>query len=440
MTFQSLGLDRPILQGVELAGYKTPTEIQAQTVPLVLEGRDVIASGETGSGKTAAFGLPILHMLREGKPGLRALILVPTRELCVQVAESLRTYARKTDLHVRTVFGGIDIGIQEAAIRRGLDVLVACPGRLLDHLERRTLSLEKIQILVLDEADRMMDMGFMPQIRRILMRCRRDRQNLLFSATVPPDVARLCADLLPAARKIQVGRRSQAAVTIRHQFEEVLANRKMAYLERLLGRERGRVLVFVKTKVSARRLGESLVHAGRSVDSIHGDKSAEARHDALTRFERGTVRCIVATDVAARGLDVDDVELVLNYDMPGSVEDYVHRVGRTGRAGKVGRALSLVSPKDRGVHQAILRHLSATSHHEKHSIEPPSRALAPRTDTRQGRTGTGRGSNGRPRAGQNRDSKDTRDSRSVASPARASATAGKKVPSSRSRSRRRRAS
>ena len=285
---------------------------------------------------------------------------------------------------MRTVFGGIDIGIQEAAIRRGLDVLVACPGRLLDHLERRTLSLEKIQILVLDEADRMMDMGFMPQIRRILMRCRRDRQNLLFSATVPPDVARLCADLLPAARKIQVGRRSQAAVTIRHQFEEVLANRKMAYLERLLGRERGPG-AGVREDQGVRAAAGRVAGARRGVLWIRSTATRARRPDtnALTRFERGTVRCIVATDVAARGLDVDDVELVLNYDMPGSVEDYVHRVGRTGRAGKVGRALSLVSPKDRGVHQAILRHLSATSHHEKHSIEPPSRALAPRTDTRQ---------------------------------------------------------
>ena len=357
MKFASLGLKKPILYGVKAVGYEEPTEIQAISIPLVLEGHDVVASGETGSGKTAAFGLPILNHLVGQQPGLRALILVPTRELCVQVAESLRTYASQTDIHVRTAFGGVEMRIQEAAFNRGLDVLVACPGRLIDHLGRCNLSLENIEILVLDEADRMLDMGFMPQVRRILARCNRERQNLLFSATIPPEVASLCKDLLPDARTVQVGRHLQAPVSITHEFKEMPANRKTAFLENLLGKERGRVLVFVKTKIGSERLGRALKNAGRAADSIHGDMSAEARYTVLTQFDRGKIRYMVATDVAARGIDVDDIQLVVNFDMPRSVVDYVHRVGRTGRTGRDGRALSLVSPGDRDVHYAILRHL-----------------------------------------------------------------------------------
>lgn len=357
LKFASLGLKKPILYGVKAVGYEEPTEIQAISIPLVLEGHDVVASGETGSGKTAAFGLPILNHLVGQQPGLRALILVPTRELCVQVAESLRTYASQTDIHVRTAFGGVEMRIQEAAFNRGLDVLVACPGRLIDHLGRCNLSLENIEILVLDEADRMLDMGFMPQVRRILARCNRERQNLLFSATIPPEVASLCKDLLPDARTVQVGRHLQAPVSITHEFKEMPANRKTAFLENLLGKERGRVLVFVKTKIGSERLGRALKNAGRAADSIHGDMSAEARYTVLTQFDRGKIRYMVATDVAARGIDVDDIQLVVNFDMPRSVVDYVHRVGRTGRTGRDGRALSLVSPGDRDVHYAILRHL-----------------------------------------------------------------------------------
>jgi len=390
LTFASLGLKKPILDGVKAAGYTEPTEIQASSIPLVLDGHDVIASGETGSGKTAAFGLPILNRLLGREPGLRALILVPTRELCVQVAESLRAYAVNTDIQVRTAFGGIDMRIQEAAFRRGLDVLVACPGRLLDHLERRNLSLENVEILVLDEADRMLDMGFMPQVRRILARCRRERRNLLFSATLPPEVVSLCKDLLPDARKVQVGRRSQAAVSISHDFMEVPAHRKTGVLESLLSKERGRVLVFVKTKTGAEKLGRALKDAGRSADSIHGDKSAEARHTALMQFDRGKIRCMVATDVAARGIDVDDIALVVNYDLPHSVEDYVHRVGRTGRTGKSGRAVSLVSPRERGVHRAILQHLSARTDAQADRASREAARFAPAR--RSGRPGGGRGS------------------------------------------------
>ena len=362
MTFKSLGLVKPILDGVRAAGYETPTEIQQKVIPLALEQRDLIGLGQTGSGKTAAFGLPLLNGLVGGEPGLRALVLVPTRELCVQVAEDLRVYSSGTDLHVRTAFGGVDIGIQESAFRRGVDVLVACPGRLIDHLERRNLTLERLQTIVLDEADRMLDMGFLPQIRSIMVRCPRERTTWLFSATMPPEVDTLCKTFIPDADRVQVGRRSQASSTISHRFIGVKANEKENYLRELLRKQRdGQVLIFVKTKIKAEQLGNKLARAGLPVDSIHGDKGAEARHVVLRAFDRGKIRFLVATDVAARGIDVDDITLVVNFDMPNDVEDYVHRVGRTGRAGAEGKAISLVGPAERGIHRSVVQHLNKTS-------------------------------------------------------------------------------
>jgi ATP-dependent RNA helicase RhlE len=291
---------------------------------------------------------------------LRALVLVPTRELCVQVAESLRAYASGTELAVCTAFGGIDIGIQEAAFKRGLDVLVACPGRMIDHLERRNVSFENLQTVVLDEADRMLDMGFLPQIRSIMVRCPHQRRTWLFSATMPAEVDGLCRAFLPDAERIQVGSRSQAPRTISHRFIGVNAADKQRFLAELLRRESGRVLVFVKTKIRADQLGRALARAGLPADSIHGDKTAEARHVVLRSFDGGRTRFLVATDVAARGIDVDDIALVVNYEMPNEVEDYVHRVGRTGRAGAQGRALSLVAPTERRIHKGIVAHLRRT--------------------------------------------------------------------------------
>ncbi len=389
MTFKKLGLSKPILDGVRAAGYEAPTEIQQNSIPLVLDGHDLISCGETGSGKTAAFGLPILEGMLDLEPGLRAVILVPTRELCVQVAENLRLYASHTDIKVCTAFGGVNMSIQESAFKRGLDVVVGCPGRMIDHLERGNFELSKVTTLVLDEADRMLDMGFMPQIQKILMRCPDDRQNLLFSATMPPEVSHLCKDFLPDAKKIQVGRRSQAAATISHEFVQVNGSDKIRKLEDVLSRERGRVLIFVKTKLGAQRLGNSLRKDGLAADSIHGDKSAESRYTVLQAFNRGKIRCLVATDVAARGIDVDDITLVVNYDMPRAVEDYVHRVGRTGRAGNKGRALSLVTGADRGVHNAILHNLDAKT--DKEAGEASQEGVAA-TEAREGR---GRGGGGR---------------------------------------------
>ena len=398
MSFASLGLRKPILAGIKAAGYEKPTEIQVKSIPLVLEGRDLISLGETGSGKTAAFGLPILDMLLDHEPGLRAVVLVPTRELCVQVAESLRTYASRTDINVCTAFGGVDIRIQESAFKRGLDILVACPGRLIDHLERGNLSLEDVGAVVLDEADRMLDMGFLPQIRRILTRCPPRRTNLLFSATMPPDVERLCKDFLPDAERTQVGRRSQAAATIDHRFEEVAPKSKTGALAQVLSRERGRVLIFVGTKINAGKLGRELKGRGLPADSIHGDKPAETRYTILQQFDRGKIRYLVATDVAARGIDVDDIELVVNYDMPRAMEDYIHRVGRTGRAGKVGRALSLVTSRDSGLHRRILKHLGSPA-----SERPASERSR---SERNGAARNGAARNGRPASSRRRESRD----------------------------------
>jgi len=357
VSFASLGLKEPILRGVRAAGYEQPTDIQARAIPAILAGKELIGLGQTGSGKTAAFGLPMLDRLCGGEPGLRGLIVVPTRELCVQVAENLRTYASHAGLHVCTAFGGVDMSIQESAFKRGLDVLVACPGRLIDHLERRNLTLEKVQMVVLDEADRMLDMGFMPQIRRIFLRLPQERQNLLFSATMPKEVEGLVKDFLPHAERVQIGSRSQTASTITHRFAAVNASDKQHALERLLQRESGRVLVFVNKKIGCERLGNALKRAGLPADAIHGDKSAEARHACLQAFARGKTRFLVATDVAARGIDVDDIELVVNYDFPLALEDYVHRTGRTGRAGKLGRALSLVAPMEKRLFSVVQAHL-----------------------------------------------------------------------------------
>lgn len=357
MSFASLGLKEPILRGVRAAGYETPTEIQADAIPKILDGVELIGLGQTGSGKTAAFGLPMLHKLCGGPPGLRGVILVPTRELCVQVAENLRVYAQFAGLHVVTAFGGVDMSIQESAFKRGVDVVVACPGRLIDHLERRNLSFEHVQMVVLDEADRMLDMGFMPQIRRIFLRLPQERQNLLFSATMPKEVEELVKDFLPHAERVQIGERSQAAKTISHRFIAVDAVDKPRALERLLERESGRVLVFVNKKIGCEKLGNALKRAGLPADAIHGDKSAEARYACLQAFARGKTRFLVATDVAARGIDVDDIELVVNYDFPLALEDYIHRAGRTGRAGKTGRALSMVAPMEKRLFVVVQAHL-----------------------------------------------------------------------------------
>ncbi|MCA8942534.1 MAG: DEAD/DEAH box helicase [Planctomycetes bacterium] len=396
MSFSSLGLPEPILAGIREAGYESPTDIQRQAIPIVLAGKNLIALGETGSGKTAAFGLPMLARLLDDEPGLRAIILVPTRELCVQVAENLRTYASHSDIKVCTAFGGIPITIQEAAFRRGLDVLVACPGRLIDHISCGNLELARVRNLVLDEADRMLDMGFIPQIQRILSFLPNERQNCLFSATMPPEIERLVKDYVGEAERVQIGKRSQAAKTITHEFEELRADEKERRLEKLLRRRDDRVLIFVKRKTGAETLGRQLKRAGLPADSIHGDKGAEQRHVVLRAFERGKIKHLVATDVAARGIDVSEIGLVVNYDMPMALEDYIHRVGRTGRAGDTGRALSFITRLDKRLMKQIIDHLRSTA-------DVPPRIVVNGEDL------TPRGGRGRREEGRERDRAESRD-------------------------------
>ncbi|MEO0479958.1 MAG: DEAD/DEAH box helicase [Planctomycetota bacterium] len=417
MSFESLGLSQPVLRGIRKAGYDAPTDIQVQAIPPALESRHLIALGQTGSGKTAAFGLPILERLltaegEAGEPGLRAVILVPTRELCVQVAENLRIYAEFTGLHVRTAFGGIGIGIQEAAFRRGLDVLVACPGRLIDHLSCGNVTLDRVTDFVLDEADRMLDMGFMPQIRRIVAHLPQVRRNGLFSATMPPEIEKLVKEHFEGAVRIQVGSRSQAATTIVHRFESLSPQQKERNLVQMLEARDDTVILFVKTKKRAEELGRKLKAARLPADSLHGDKSAEQRHVVLKGFASRRLRFLVATDVAARGIDISNVGLVVNFDMPHALEDYIHRVGRTGRAGKEGEAVTYVGRMDRSLCEQIVKHLAKSSDGLARVLVDGEERVAPMAkDSKRSRSSEER-SESRPRSRKesDRDSREDRDS------------------------------
>ena len=352
MSFDSLGLSAELLRAVRDQGYTTPTPVQRKAIPVILEGRDILAGAQTGTGKTAGFTLPLLHRLSARPPGrgrrsVRALILTPTRELAAQVAQSVETYGRHLPLKSAVVFGGVKINPQISTLRSGVDILVATPGRLLDHAGQRTVDLSQVEILVLDEADRMLDMGFLPDIRRILdllpAHGPGGRQNLLFSATFSNEIRQLANRLLNAPEMIEVERRNTAAETVSQLVHPVDRTRKRALLAHLMGsRNWSQVLVFTRTKHGANRLAQQLERDGLSAAAIHGNKSQGARTRALADFKRGQVRALVATDIAARGLDIDQLPHVVNFELPNVAEDYVHRIGRTGRAGKEGAAISLV--------------------------------------------------------------------------------------------------
>jgi ATP-dependent RNA helicase RhlE len=367
MTFETLGLSPALLRALADNGYTTPTPIQAEAIPLVLSGQDVLGGAQTGTGKTAAFGLPLLHRLSEGKPAAstgprkpRALILVPTRELAVQVGDSIKAYGRHLRLNVTTLYGGAGMQPQIDAFRRGVDILVACPGRLLDHLERGTAKLDAVELLVLDEADRMLDMGFLPAIKRVLARVPATRQTLLFSATFESNIKQLALEFMKSPQQVQVAAQNTIAETIVHRAHPVDGARKRDLLIDILAkRHTEQVLVFGKTKHGCNRLAEQLVAAGLSAVAIHGNKSQAARQRALNEFKSGKARVLVATDVAARGLDIPNLPLVINHDLPMVAEDYVHRIGRTGRNGATGEALSLVSPDEGGLLRQIQRMLKA---------------------------------------------------------------------------------
>ena len=349
MSFVTLGLSAELLRAVAEKGYREPTPIQRQAIPAILEGRDIMAGAQTGTGKTAGFTLPLLQRLGERSPSgvrrpIRTLILTPTRELAAQVGKSVDTYGKHLPLRSTVIFGGVKINPQIEKLRAGVDILVATPGRLLDHVGQKTLDLSSVEILVLDEADRMLDMGFIRDIRKILALLPRKRQNLLFSATFSDQIKKLADQLLDAPARIQVAHRNAAAVGVAQVTHPVDRGRKRELLSFLIGsRNLKQVLVFTRTKHGANRLCQQLQRDGVRAAAIHGNKSQGARTRALADFKRGAVRVLVATDIAARGLDIEQLPHVVNFELPHVPEDYVHRIGRTGRAGNEGEALSLVS-------------------------------------------------------------------------------------------------
>ncbi len=362
MSFSSLGLTAELLRAVADQGYTEPTPVQSRAIPVVLAGRDLQAAAQTGTGKTAGFTLPLLHHLQTNpvessrrKP-IRALVLTPTRELAAQVGESVQTYGKYLPFTTAVIFGGVNISPQMDKLRRGVDIVVATPGRLLDHVQQKTIDLSRVEILVLEEGDRMLDMGFIRDIRRILSLLPHQRQNLLFSATFSDDIRKLAAGLLKNPETIDVAPRNATVASITQCVYQVDKNHKRELLAHLIKSGNwGQVLVFTRTKHGANRLCEQLQRDGIDSTAIHGNKTQGARTRALADFKQNRVQVLVATDIAARGLDIDQLPHVVNYELPNVPEDYVHRIGRTGRAGNDGEAVSLVSGDERGLLKDIER-------------------------------------------------------------------------------------
>src|SRR5450432_1710632 len=370
-SFAELGLSPEILRAVADAGYTIPTPIQAQAIPIILAGKDVMGGAQTGTGKTAGFALPILQKLlplanaspSPARHPVRALILTPTRELAIQVEEAVATYGKYTGIRSTVVYGGVDIRQQLPIVRGGVEILVATPGRLLDHIEQKSVNLSQVEIFVLDEADRMLDMGFIPDIKRImaLLPATAKRQNLLFSATFSGEIKKLADHLLNAPQLIEVAKRNTTADTVSQSVYKTSSDQKRALLQHIVtSRNLWQVLCFVRTKHGASRLARQLEKDGLKTTAIHGDKSQLARLEALDDFKAAKVQVMVATDVAARGLDIDDLPLVVNYELPYVPEDYIHRIGRTGRAGATGQAISLCSPDEEKLLAEIERMLKRT--------------------------------------------------------------------------------
>jgi superfamily II DNA/RNA helicase len=353
--FDHFGLDPRLIAAVRALGYLKPTPIQSKAIPIVMSGKDVMGAAQTGTGKTAGFALPILNKMlpyastsmSPARHPVRALILAPTRELADQVHTNVQQYASQTPLRCAVVFGGVDMDPQTQALRGGVELIVATPGRLLDHLQSKNTSLGQVQTVVLDEADRMLDMGFLPDISRILQMLPRERQSLMFSATFSEEIKRLAANFLREPVLVEVAQRNSTAANVRQELVRVHESEKSAALLALLReRDLSQVLVFLNTKIGARRLARELQREGVNADAIHGDKTQDERMKALEAFKAGTIRVLVATDVAARGLDITELPGVINYDVPFAPEDYVHRIGRTGRAGASGLAITIASGAD----------------------------------------------------------------------------------------------
>ncbi len=343
MSFQNLGLSEPVLHGAQRMGYSEPTPIQLRAIPVILSGRDLIASAQTGTGKTAAFSLPVLSKLNHTDSQIRCLVLEPTRELAMQVETAFRDYMRFMHTEVTLIHGGVGYGKQKEDLARKVDVVVATPGRLLDHMQQGAVDLSKLEFLILDEVDRMLDMGFLPDVRRIVEACPKERQTLLFSATIPDEIGRLASWCLRDPDRIEIGVQRSPAETVNHAFYPVAADQKFDLLIALLERTNfDSVLIFCRTKDGADRISRQLKKNNHSVATLHSNRTQTERVDALEGFKAGRYEVLVATDIAARGIDVAGVSHVINYDVPQHPEDYVHRIGRTGRAQKVGDAFTIV--------------------------------------------------------------------------------------------------
>ena len=387
MDFKKFHLNAAVEAGVTSAGYVTPTPIQTQAIPAVMQGRDVMGIAQTGTGKTAAFALPILHRLMQGGRGyVRALIIAPTRELAEQIHQAIQTLGSKTRFRSVTVYGGVNINPQIQKLRQGAEIVVACPGRLLDHIGQATINLSRLEVLVLDEADHMFDMGFLPDIRKILKRLPSERQTLLFSATMPEEIKRLAHETLRNPVTVQVGGGSPA-VTVSHAIYPVSEHLKTGLLLELLHHtDTESVLIFTRTKHRAKRLGEQLSKAGYKATSLQGNLSQHRRQAALDGFRDGTFHVLVATDIAARGIDVSQISHVINFDIPNTAEAYIHRIGRTGRAARSGDAFTLVTSEDtvmvrtieKCLHSQLERrtienfNYKAPAPHKEHSMARPA--------------------------------------------------------------------
>ncbi len=389
MSFDNLGLHTNLLKGIHDLGYTRPTPVQQETIPYILAGRDVIACAQTGTGKTAAFVLPILHrLLSEGKKrGLRALIVAPTRELALQSMDHLKNLSRYVPLRGHPIFGGVPMNPQIRALAQGVDIISATPGRLLDHVYEGRIDFGALEVLVLDEADRMMDMGFLPDVKKIISFLPAKRQSLIFSATMPPEIMKLARDICHNPATIQIGVKSTTPVGIRHAVYPVSHDQKTELLLRLLHKEStmSSVIVFTRTKSRADRLATILERAGIKTSVLHSDRSQGQRLSALEKFRHGRSQVLVATDIAARGIDIKDISHVINFDVPSTPEDYIHRIGRTGRVEATGDAFSLISPEEesmikdieRVINQRLPRITLPDFNYRKSSPQAPSRHPRP---------------------------------------------------------------
>ncbi len=398
MTFDTLGLSAEILRAVVEEGYTEPTPIQAQAIPLVLQGRDVLAAAQTGTGKTAAFTLPILERLKvhantsfsPARHPVRALMVTPTRELAMQIAESVEGYGRHVPLRSTVVYGGVPIDPQIKALLAGVEILVATPGRLMDHVGQRTVNLSQVEILVLDEADRMLDMGFIPDIRKIVALLPSRRQNLLFSATFSEEIRRLAQEFLRDPATVEVAARMAVAESVEQILYPVDRDRKEDLLIHLIRRDRmEQALVFTRTKIAASRLASYLDRRGVAAVAIHSDRSQPERTRALEDFKRGEVTCLVATDVASRGLDIEELPYVVNFELPFEPQDYIHRIGRTGRAGLTGIAISLVCTDEVELLKGVQRLLKKAIPFQVAEGFIPDRTIEPRPIRGFGQNGSG---------------------------------------------------